>query len=197
MMLYKEEKVVLASKSPRRRELLGGLFSSFDVITEDVDESFPENMSVRDGTAVIAERKGRAVLAKVGEDRLIISSDTVVEIDGVALGKPKDREDAAGMLRSLSGRTHHVHTGVAVHYKGRMFSGVDTTSVTFKQLSDEEIYAYVDSGEPMDKAGSYGIQGDGGRFVLSYEGEMDTVIGLCIKLTEKLVRNSGFYDDNK
>ena len=99
------------------------------------------------------------------------------------------------MLKALSGRGHNVHTGVAVHYKGRVYSGVDTTRVIFRELSDSEIAEYVATGEPMDKAGSYGIQGLGGRLVESYEGNFDTVVGLSVNLTKKLIEEAVFYDE--
>ena len=91
------------------------------------------------------------------------------------------------MLSLLSGKTHNVHTGVAVHYRGRAYSGVDSTRVTFREMRDSEIYEYIDGGEPMDKAGAYGIQGEGGKFVLGYDGKFDTVMGLSVSLTEKLI----------
>ena len=135
-------------------------------------------------------RKGEAVLPFVSDDALIISSDTLVELDGAALGKPTDEEDAARMLKALSGRGHNVHTGVAARYRGRVFSGVDSTTVYFKELSDLEIKEYIASHEPMDKAGSYGIQGLGGRFVERYDGRFDTVVGLSLKLTKELVEKA-------
>ena len=132
--------------------------------------------------------KGRAVLdGGLDGEAVIISSDTLVEIDGEPLGKPTSEEDAVEMLKRLSGREHRVHTGVAVHYRGRVASGVDTTRVFFREIPDEEILQYVRGGEPMDKAGSYGIQGEGGKFVLKIDGEFDTVMGLSVKLVKKLV----------
>ncbi len=179
-------KVILASKSPRRRELLRELFEDFSVITREVDEELPEDIHPRDGVGLLAVRKGAAVAAEEPE-ALIISSDTLVEKDGVALGKPENTEDAERMLRLLSGCTHNVHTGVAVHYRGRVYFGVDTTEVSFKQLGQGEIEAYIKTGEPMDKAGAYGIQGLGGAFVSEYKGNYDTVVGLSLTLTESLV----------
>ncbi|MBQ8321123.1 MAG: septum formation protein Maf [Clostridia bacterium] len=187
-------KVVLASKSPRRRELLGEITTDFDIITAECDEELPPDVHPRDGVRILAERKGGAVVADLSPDTLIISSDTLVELDGLALGKPRDEGDAIAMLRSLSGRGHNVHTGVAVHYKGRVYSGTDTTKVVFRELSDSEIAEYVATGEPMDKAGSYGIQGLGGRLVESYEGDFDTVVGLSVKLTKKLIEVATSYD---
>ena len=180
-------RVVLASKSPRRRELIRELFPEFEIITKDVDESLDPGGTPRDGVRLIAVRKGAAVAEELPADTLVISSDTLVELDGVALGKPRDREDAVRMLRSLSARAHNVHTGVAVHYKGRVFSDTATTAVHFRELCDSEIEEYVRCGEPMDKAGAYGIQGGAGKFVTGYDGDYDTVVGLSISLTRRLV----------
>ena len=180
-------RIVLASKSPRRRELLGELYKDFEIITEETDESLPAEVHPREGVAILAERKGRAVMEKVGADALIISSDTLVELDGVALGKPKDEADAERMLLSLSDKPHNVHTGVAVHYKGRVFRGTASTVVIFRDITIDEIRDYIASGEPMDKAGAYAIQGIGGKFVSGYNGDYDTVVGLSLKLTKELI----------
>lgn len=180
-------RVILASKSPRRRELLSKLFCEFEIITRETDESLPRGVHPREGVAVLARRKGAAVKEEIGDGALIISSDTLVELDGIALGKPKDSADAIRMLTELSGRTHNVHTGVAVHYGGRVLFDTATTAVTFRRMTKEEIESYVATGEPMDKAGSYGIQGMGGNFVSGYEGDYDTVVGLSLKLTEELI----------
>ena len=188
--------IILASKSPRRRELLGTIYPDFKIVTADADESLPLGMHPREGVAVLAVRKGAAVLPAVGEGALVISSDTLVEADGVPFGKPRDEADAYRMLRLLSGRAHSVHTGVAVHYKGRVYSGVDSTRVIFKEMSDGEIRDYVSGGEPMDKAGAYGIQGEGGKFVLGYEGSFDTVMGLSLELTKRLIK-AAMNDDEE
>ena len=177
---------ILASKSPRRKELLGELIDSFEIITKEVDESLPNDIHPREGVELLAIKKGEAV-AQDNPDAVVISSDTLVEIGGVALGKPVDRADAIAMLRSLSGKAHNVHTGVAVHFGGKAYSGVATTAVYFRAMTDAEIEEYVDSGDPMDKAGSYGIQGLGGKFVVGYDGDYDTVVGLSVKLTRKLI----------
>ena len=178
-------RIVLASKSPRRRELLGRIFDSFEIESREVDESLPEGVHPRDGVEILAVRKGEAVASYI-PDALVISSDTLVELDGEPLGKPASREDAYKMLRKLSGKTHNVHTGVAVHYRGRVYSGVDSAAVTFHTISDEEIYEYIDTGEPMDKAGAYGIQGLGGRLVHEFVGDFDTIVGLSLPLTRRL-----------
>ena len=180
-------KYILASRSPRRKELLSRIVEKFDIVTRETDESFPDTIHPREGVEILAIRKGRAVADELGSDYLIISSDTLVELDGVPLGKPSDAEDAVRMLLSLSGKTHNVHTGVAVHYKGKAFSGTDTSHVTFRNFDEAEARDYVSTGEPMDKAGSYAIQGIGAKLVEKYEGEFDTIVGLSLSLTKKLI----------
>ena len=183
-------KVVLASRSPRRKELLGSIVDEFQIVTAETDETLPSGMHPCEGVELLAIRKGAAVLPAVDSDALVISSDTLVELDGIPLGKPSDAADAYRMLRALSGRQHNVHTGVAVHYRGRCASGVDTTRVFFKEMSDGDIDAYIATGEPMDKAGAYGIQGIGGRFVEKYEGNYDTVVGLSLSLLRELIESA-------
>ena len=180
-------KYILASKSPRRKELLGEITRDFQIVTREVDESLPEGIHPCEGVEILAIKKGRAVAEQMDGDCLVISSDTLVEIGGVPLGKPINREDAMAMLRLLSGKAHNVHTGVAVHYEGKLYSGVATTAVYFREMTDDEIADYVDSGDPMDKAGSYGIQSGGGKFVEKIEGDYDTVVGLSVALTKRLI----------
>jgi septum formation protein len=185
-------KYILASKSPRRKELLSQIVDNFIIITKDVDETldFEAHPSVE--VKYLAIMKGEAV-AKDNPEAVVISSDTLVEVDGVALGKPRDREDAFRMLKLLSGRAHNVHTGVAVHLMGLCYSGVASTAVYFREMTDEEIWSYIDSGDPMDKAGSYGIQSGGGKFVEKIDGDYDTVVGLSLKLTKELI-DEAIYD---
>ena len=177
---------ILASKSPRRRELLSEIVKDFEIVTREVDESLSSDIHPREGVEILAIRKGEAV-ANANPDALVISSDTLVELSGIPLGKPVDENDAIRMLTNLSGKAHNVHTGVAVHYQGRLFSGVATTAVYFREMTDEEIREYVASGDPMDKAGSYGIQSGAGKFVEKFEGDYDTVVGLSMKLVKKLI----------
>ena len=180
-------RVILASKSPRRKELLGRIISNFEIITRETDETLPDGIHPRDGVEILAVRKGRAVAEELCGDSLVISSDTLVELGGIPLGKPIDEDDALKILLGLSGKTHNVHTGVAVHYNGRVYSGVDSSAVTFKEISADEAREYISTGEPMDKAGAYAIQGIGAKFVEKYEGEFDTIVGLGLKLTKKLI----------
>lgn len=189
-------KIVLASRSPRRKELLGRIVNQFDIITRETDETLPSGVHPKNGVEILAVRKGKAVADEIGGDSLIISSDTLVELDGVPLGKPLDKEDAVKILLGLSGKTHNVHTGVAVHYKGKVFSGSDTSSVTFRSFDENEARDYVATGEPMDKAGAYAIQGIGGKFVEGYDGEFDTIVGLSLSLTEKLIKQAIQNEEN-
>lgn len=177
---------ILASKSPRRRELLGKILPGFEIIACEVDETLPAMVSPHEGAELLAVRKGAALLPDYS-DALIISSDTLVELDGTPLGKPCDENEARRMLRALSGRAHSVHTGVAVHFLGKCFSGCAVSRVYFRELTDSEINAYIKTGEPMDKAGAYGIQGLGGALVSHYEGDFDTIVGLSLALTKRLI----------
>lgn len=178
---------ILASKSPRRKELLGEIIKDFEIVTKEVDESLPNNIHPRQGVEILAIRKGEAIADEMGENCVVISSDTLVELGGIPLGKPVNKDNAISMLKSLSGKTHNVHTGVAVHFGGRCYSGVATTAVFFREMTDKEIKDYVDSGDPMDKAGSYGIQSGGGKFVERIEGDYDTVVGLSLMLVKELL----------
>jgi septum formation protein len=180
-------RIILASGSPRRKELLAKLYDRFEVITSEVDETLGEGVAPLEGVEILAVRKGRAVADMLPIDCVVISSDTLVEIGGEPLGKPTSREDAYRMLRMLSGNYHNVHTGIAVHHAGRVVSGVASARVKFKPLSDGEIYEYIDGGEPMDKAGAYAIQGEGGRFIEGYDGDFDTIMGLSVSLTKSLI----------
>ena len=185
-------KIILASKSPRRRELFGKLASEagfeFEIITRETDENL-YGEHPKTGVATLAERKGAAVAADYPA-ALVVSSDTLVELGGIPLGKPVDESDAKEMLRALSGKAHNVHTGIAIHYGGAVYSGVATTQVVFRELSDAEIDTYIATGEPMDKAGAYGIQGVGGRLVAGYNGEFDTVVGFNITLLKSLIEQA-------
>lgn len=181
-------KVVLASQSPRRRELLSSIIPDFEIYTAEVDETLPDGLPIEDGVRILAVRKGEAAARFFDKEHVIISSDTLVELDGVPLGKPKTEEEAVSMLKALSGRAHSVRTGIAVHHGGRVASGTATSSVYFRNLTDKEIEDYVMTGEPMDKAGAYGIQGLGGALVSHYEGDFDTIVGLSVNLLKKLIK---------
>ncbi len=179
--------VILASKSPRRRELLTEMGIPFTILAPEVDESFPSMMHPRDAVRFLAEKKARAAAELLDRPAVVIASDTMVEVDGVPLGKPTDEADARRMLHLLSGRHHNVHTGVCVIYAEQMKSGADTTDVFFYSIDDGDISWYISTGEPMDKAGAYGIQGKGGKFVSHINGQMDNVIGLPCRLLDTLL----------
>lgn len=180
--------ILLASASPRRRELLSAMGLTFTVHVSDADESVPEGTAPRAAAELVARRKAEAVMADAPEDAIIIAADTNVDRDGTPLGKPKDKEDAVRILLSLAGRSHLVHTGVAIAHRGRILSSADTTTVTFRPFDRAEAEEYVATGEPMDKAGAYGIQGLGGALVTGILGEFDNVVGLPCRLVERLLR---------
>lgn len=184
--------VVLASASPRRRELLTLLGLAFDVAPADVDESW------RPGEApeVHAERLAREkALAVRREGAVTIGADTIVVLDGDILGKPRDRAEAAAMLLRLSGREHVVHTAIAVAYAARVAATVVATRVWFRPLAESTIVAYLDTGEPMDKAGAYGIQGFGAVLVERIEGDYFTVMGLGLARLVDLLGEVGLRYD--
>lgn len=170
--------IILASGSPRRRQLLEQLGLSFTVQSSDVDESVEPGLSPAAMVEQLSLRKGQAVAERVGPDSLVLAADTVVALGDAVLGKPQDRAKAVSMLTSLSGKTHQVYTGVTLLGGGRRVTEHETTAVTFRSLSREEIVAYVDTGEPMDKAGAYGIQGYGALLVERLEGDYFNVMGL-------------------
>ncbi len=151
--------ILLASNSPRRKELLAGLEVSYTVTAlPDIDESFPDGLSKEEIPQYIARKKAEAYRHQMAENTLLITADTIVWCDGLVLGKPADKEEAYAMIRTLSGRTHQVVTGVCIQSKERMRSFASVADVTFAVLTEEEIKHYVDVYHPMDKAGAYGIQ---------------------------------------
>ena len=182
-------KVILASQSPRRRELLSILFDEFDILVSDADESLP-NRSPAECVMEIARRKLIDVKAKA-DDALIIAADTVVALDNKILGKPCDEEDAFNMLSSLSGREHTVYTGVAIALSDKISVFAEETKVTFRNISADTIRSYIKTGEPMDKAGSYGIQNKGALFVEKIDGDYFNVVGLPVCRLSKEIERLG------
>lgn len=182
--------VILASQSPRRRELLTLIGVSHSVQPADIDEAVYAN----EAPAAHAERLARtkaSVIAQREAGSLVIGSDTIVVIDNEILGKPTDEAHAAQMLRKLSGRTHTVVTAVAVARGGTVWSGVENVSVTFRELSEEAIADYIATREPMDKAGSYGIQGFGATIVERIDGDYFAVMGLPLGRLIGLCKQAG------
>lgn len=180
-------RVVLASASPRRRELLRLIGIEHEVRPADIDERYLDHETPR----AHAERLAREKAQAIHEDGAVtIGSDTIVVIDGDVLGKPRDRAHAHKMLKRLSGRSHVVMTGVAVRWEGRVASGLEDVGVTFRPLTDEEIDQYIDTGEPMDKAGAYGIQGRASRWIGKIEGDYFNVVGLPVALVARMLREA-------
>lgn len=181
-------KVILASASPRRRELLALVGIDHVVQPANIDEAYLAGETPRQH----AERLAREKAARIDEPGAVtIGSDTIVVVDGDVLGKPRDRAHAAKMLRRLSGRSHVVMTGVAVRFNGQTASGLEEVGVTFRELSDEDIERYIDTGEPMDKAGAYGIQGFGATIVDRVDGDYFAVMGLALNRLVRLCRDLG------
>jgi septum formation protein len=175
-----DRKLILASASPRRRELLSRAQIVFDVVHSGLDEVRDADESARDYALRMARDKARAVSER-NPHRMVLAADTVVECGGVLLEKPADADDAARMLATLSGRTHTVVTAFALACRGRIVDSQAVTSrVTFRELTRDEIAAYIATGEPFDKAGAYGIQGIGGGFIAHVEGSRDNVMGLPV-----------------
>ena len=172
--------IVLASQSPRRRELLERLGLPFRVIVPDIDERMDRPLPPAELVAVISAEKARAAQALAGPEAIVIAADTVVALDGAVLGKPAGEADAARMLSALAGRTHHVYTGLTVLRGERVRTVSEETAVTFRPLTEQEIAAYVRTGEPLDKAGAYGIQGYGALLVEGIRGDYYNVMGLPV-----------------
>ena len=173
------KKVILASSSPRRKELLQTAGVEFEIHVKDVDESVPEGTPPADAAKMTAAKKAAAIAEEYKKD-IVIGADTIVVADGKILGKPKDKADAVNMLKMLSGIEHEVITGVCILCGDEQDSFAQISRVKFYDLTDEEIEAYVSSGEPMDKAGSYGIQGLGCTLVERIEGDYFNIVGLPV-----------------
>lgn len=182
--------IILASKSPRRKQLLSMMGLEFAVQTADIDETMDKSQTPAHEVAAVSARKA-AKIAALHADNVIVSADTIVVIDGKILGKPKDTQDAARMLQLLSGRTHTVYTGLTVFANGESRTQVVSTAVTFRDLTDAEIAAYIETGEPMDKAGAYGIQGYGSMFVSHLDGDYFCVMGLPVCTLAGMLRAAG------
>ena len=184
-------RVVLASGSPRRRELLSQLGIEIDVRPSDIDETPLPGEQPTEYVRRLALGKAAVAAEMVGPDDIVIAADTTVEIDGRILAKPDGEEHAAAMLRAIRGRTHHTHTGVAVRRGAQVECAVVTTAVEFADLSDAEINWYVGTGEPLDKAGAYAIQGRAAAYVRAVHGSVTNVVGLPLTETLELVSRVG------
>ena len=181
-------KVVLASQSPRRRDLLTLIGIPHEVRPANIDESYLAGEVPLAHAERLARTKAETIAAP---EAVTIGSDTIVVVDGDVLGKPRDHAHAAEMLRRLSGRSHLVITGVAARWRGRTVSAAEQVDVTFRPLSDDDIRAYVATGEPMDKAGAYGIQGFGATIVERVDGDYFAVMGLPLNRLTRLLEKLG------
>ena len=173
--------IILASKSPRRRALLEQMgVRDFRIVTPDIDEHMDRGLPPAELVRQISLEKAQAVAAQADPNTVVIAADTVVALDGVVLGKPANKEEAFRMLSLLSGNRHQVYTGLTVLRGEQVFSQWEETAVTFRSLTAEEIEAYIATGEPMDKAGAYGIQGYGALFIQGISGDYYNVMGLPV-----------------
>ncbi len=195
-------KIILASGSPRRHELLKNIFDEFIIIIPEIEESLDSHLTLEKAIEHISLQKALATAEKArrcihNEKFLIIAADTMVVLDDTPLGKPASPDDAQKMLHALQGRSHEVITGYCILSSDeRCYVGSESSLVSFSSMSDEEIAGYIKTKEPMDKAGAYGIQGYGSQFVKSIRGDFFNIMGLPInKLRETLIQN--FYDDIK
>lgn len=188
---------ILASASPRRRELLQQIDASFEVKVSSVEEVTGGNLAPAEIVVENAVRKAKAVAEAFPGDA-VLGADTIVFLDGRVYGKPKDGEEAKAMLRALAGREHEVATGIAWVHAGEVFTDVETTRVFFAPLTEEAIDAYVKTGEPLDKAGAYAIQGRAAQFIESIEGSFSNVVGLPLYAVCQLAGKAGvnLYDNH-
>ena len=181
-------KLLLASQSPRRKELLSSLGFAFEVVKIDCEEILPPHIEIEAAAAYLSELKADAFRSLTG-DEVLLTSDTVVAIDNQILGKPKDEADAFRMLQSLSGKTHQVYTGITIKTADKTITETDVADVTFATISDEEIQYYIQHYSPFDKAGSYGIQEWLGMAkILSMKGSYYTIMGLPTHLVYKILK---------
>ena len=178
-------KLVLASKSPRRSEILKNAGIDFTVRVADADETIPYGTKPEDAVVFLAARKALAV--ERAEDETVLGADTIVVLDDKILGKPRDKEDAFNMIKSLSGRVHSVFTGVCAIGDGISLTFAEETKVEFYPLSDDEINEYINTDEPYDKAGAYGIQGLASKFIRGIEGDYFNVVGLPVSSVYKKI----------
>lgn len=173
-------KIVLASASPRRKELISLIAENVEIRPAECDETLPDEIGAKEAVEYLSKIKNDAAKSISAKDELIISADTVVAVDDKILGKPADKEDARRMIELLSGRTHQVYTGVTISYKESFVTFSEKTDVTFFDLTDNEIESYVSSSEPYDKAGAYGIQGRASLLVSGINGDYFNVVGLPV-----------------
>ena len=179
-MSFENIKIVLASASPRRKELISLISDNVEIRPAECDETLPDGIGAKGAVEYLSKIKNDAAKVLSAEDELIISADTVVAVSNEILGKPVDKEDARRMINLLSGKTHQVYTGVTLSLKDKSITFSEKTDVTFFPLSDEEIEEYISSKEPYDKAGAYGIQGKASLLVEGINGDYFNVVGFPV-----------------
>ena len=185
-------KIVLASGSPRRQELLARIgITDFDIRVPQTEETFPAGLSPQQVVAYISREKAEAAAKLCTPEEIVITADTMVFLDEARLGKPADEAEALRMLTALQGRRHTVCTGVTVRQGQRMLTRAQSTQVWFRSASTEELKAYIRSGEPMDKAGAYGVQGLGALLVERIDGDFFNVMGLPVLLLSRMLAEFG------
>lgn len=192
IIIISMKKLILASQSPRRRELLEKCGIPFTCEPADIDETIDDSRDLSEEIKRLSLAKA-AVILKKHPDAVVVGSDTIVAVDGKVLGKPKDRMEARKMLKMLSGHTHQVITGLSVLSSSRQFQDVSISHVTFAPLSDDEIGAYVSSGECDDKAGAYAIQGGAGKFITNIDGDYYAIMGLPLNSVYEELKNISDY----
>ena len=191
-------KLYLASGSPRRREILDLMHLPYESFPADADETLDAGIGMEAAGRLLATRKAEAAAARLaaegrdGADALILAADTLVYLDGAPLGNPHTEDEEISMLRALSGRRHYVCTGVCLLAGGSAHAAADVTAVTMRAYSEDEVRAYVATGEPLDKAGAYGIQGIGAVLVEKIDGDFFTVMGLSPRIVYSLLRETGY-----
>ena len=190
-------KLYLASGSPRRREILDLMRLPYEICAADADETLDTGIGMEAAGRLLASRKAEAAAARLaaegrGSDALILAADTLVYLAGAPLGKPHTEEEALAMLRALSGRRHYVCTGVCLRAGGDVYTAADVTAVTMRAYGEDEARAYVATGEPLDKAGAYGIQGIGAVLVEKLDGDFFTVMGLSPRVVRGLLADAGY-----
>ena len=186
------ERIILASGSPRRQELLGRMgITDFDIRVPEVEESYPENLSPEEIVKFISREKSDGAAALCTDQEIIITADTMVFLDEKRLGKPKDEDEPLKMLTMLAGRHHTVCTGVTVRRGTKISTRAQKTDVYFRPATEKELRAYIRTGEPMDKAGAYGVQGKGALLVERIDGDFFNVMGLPVGLLADMLRDFG------
>ena len=184
--------IVLASASPRRQELLQRMgITEFDIRVPEAEETYPEGLSPRQIVEYISREKADAAVKLCGADEIVITADTMVFLDDARLGKPTDEADALRMLTALQGRHHTVCTGVTVRQRDHTVTESEETEVIFRPATQRELLAYIATGEPMDKAGAYGIQGKGSLLVEKIDGDFFNVMGLPVVLLSRMLAEFG------